>query len=421
MSGVWRRLHGFAHPLARRRVTSLVRATLVAVVASACTLAASSASPSPQATSSSPSPSADPTVAGAWGELRWSAPVVTPDRGSFHDVVSWRDGYAAVGEAIDSGQRFGAAFFSTDGAHWQRTTGVSTFSAVPGVLVTTPNKLIAFVAPFDPGSPPTVDAYTSTDGRSWQRDASLGLRGVSIARVAARDTTLVALGTNVAGQSSLVRYIDGVGWSQGQPPAPRAILRSVTAVRDGFIGVGRDGDPDRSSGGVGVPGVGRPAAWWSADGVTWTALPVEGVAAAGAQLSDVFAVREGYIAVGSDTTDPAVNPRSPLFWSSTDGHDWRLIGPPAHWGTAGANGQQLLVLTRSTNRAAVPDLEAWASLDGRQWTQLKFSGDAVEIPAFEQTTTQPSRVDRILVAPRGVVVLGQQQGTLESWFAEATP
>jgi len=130
-------------------------------------------------------------------------------------------------------------------------------------------------------------------------------------------------------------------------------------------------------------------------------------------------VRDGYLAVGSDTTDAAANPRSPLLWVSADARDWRLAGPPAHQGTMVANGQQTLVFTRTTTGSAA--LEAWVSLDGRQWTQLPFGGDLADVPAFETGVGQPSRVDQVFLARQGVVVLGQLNGHRAAWFADASP
>ena len=316
-----------------------------------------------------------------------------------------------MGQSSDGTQYVGAAFVSADGGQWQRT---STFSVRLGRPVATAARLMAVVN--TPGPPPAVESWVSLDGRTWQRDARLTLTGASVTALAAAGTTIVAVGTDSSGRTTSWRSDDGAEWSQGQPLPPRAIVRKVAATSDGFIAVGRDGEPDIASGGIGAPGIGRPAGWWSADGRSWSAVSVEGTDAAGAQLGDVFRVRDGYFAIGSDTTNPSGNPRSPLVWVSTDARDWRLQGPPAHWGIAGTNGQQAVVFTRATN--GTPPLEAWITQDGSQWAQLSFSGDVADIPAFETGVGQPSRVDEVFVDSRGVIVIGQQNGHPATWFAE---
>jgi hypothetical protein len=194
-------------------------------------------------------------------------------------------------------------------------------------------------------------------------------------------------------------------------------VRSVAAARDGFVALGRDGEPDAGSGGIGVPGVGRPAAWTSPDGRAWSAAQVEGTEAAGAQLSEAFRVADGFFAIGSDTTAPGQNPRSPLIWVSADARVWSLVGPPPQWGLASANGRQAVVFSAADFGTVT--LGAWTTLDGRDWTKLSFGGDLGELPAFQTAVGQASRVDRILVGSRGVVVVGQRNGQPTAWFAEA--
>ena len=372
-------------------------------------------SASQQATLLSPEPAASstvlPTRQGTWTELRWSAPGLIPDDAGILDVVSWHGGYVAVGDVAGVDGHVAAAFISADGVRWERT---STFPANPAI-VATPTRLIALVN--RPGPPQAVEAWASLDGRSWQRDESLALSGASLGRLAAHARTIVAIGTDAAGRPAMWRSVDSAAWSSVQEPSTRAIVRRVAAVRDGFVAIGRDGEPDVARGGVGVRGVGRPAAWWSADGGAWSVLQVQGVEAEGAELSDIFEVTDGYFAVGSDTTTPGQNPRSPLLWYSADGRDWRMIGPPAHWGRVSANGRQAVIFAAADFGTVA--LGAWASQDGRGWNQLSFSGDVAEMPAFETAVGQSTRVDSVFAEPNGIIVIGQQNGHITAWFAEA--
>jgi hypothetical protein len=216
------------------------------------------------------------------------------------------------------------------------------------------------------------------------------------------------------------RSVDAGGW-QRVPLASTAVLRGVVSVADGFLAVGRDGEPDQGSGGVGIRGVGRPAAWWSADGLTWSPAQVEGTPTGGAQLSEVFPIANGYIALGSYATAPAANPRSAMLWVSADAHAWRLAGEPPHWpGSLRSNGRQAVILGVSRASDGTVATAAWVSEDGLQWSPLSFGGDLTNVPvqASEAGGRQPS-FDQSFGEPGGILVLGRQGGELASWFAAA--
>jgi hypothetical protein len=128
-------------------LTALAVVSVLLVLGSTIGRTPVAASPSPQAnapaTQPSPastqatSPSVSPSRAGAWTELRWSGPSAVPDQGVFSAAVAWREGYVAIGSASAASQRVGAAFASTDGVRWQRTTPESTFSEIPAYMVAT--------------------------------------------------------------------------------------------------------------------------------------------------------------------------------------------------------------------------------------------------------------------------------------------
>ena len=377
-------------------------------------------SPSVQPTAVSaqptPSPRTSPARAGTWTSLHWSAPSILPDSAGFRDVVAWRDAYIAIGEVPGPGAYIGAAFASTDGLRWERTTEDSSFSAIPDRLVRTATRLIAFGARND--APLSVQAWTSFDGRTWRPETTLALSGLGLVAVAAHDATIVAAGVDENGTSAIWRSVDGAAWSASKSLSEHAIVRGVASVADGFVALGREGQPDVASGGIGSPGIGRPAAWWSGDGRTWIAGQVEGVEAPGAQLIQAFGVADGLFAIGSD--NPTAT-RSASLWSSTDARDWRLIGPPARWGFAATNGEQAVVLAFG---GVGRDPEGWTSFDGRLWTPLDFSGDLIHLPVTQQFVGMAGHIDRIYVMPRGVLVIGQviadQAGSPAAWFAEAS-
>jgi len=376
-------------------------------VISSPSAAATSSPPQPPSLTpqhASPSPAPQPR-AGSWTALRWSAPSLIP---GLLTVVSWHDGFVAVADVPGPDGHVGAAFTSSDALRWERT---ATFASTPNIVATA-TGLVAVVNSF--GASPSIETWVSADGKTWQRQERLALAGATFFKIAARDRTIVAAGVDATGRAKLWSSTDGAQWSQGQVPASRAIVRGVSAVGDGFLAVGRDGEPDTGSGGVGVRGIGRPAGWGSADGRTWDAVRVDGVDAVGAELFDVFRVADAFFAIGSDSN---ANPRGPALWISVDARDWSLVGSPPHWGLASANGKQAVVFGFADFGTA--ELGAWSSIDGRDWTRLSFTGDVADIPGFQQDVGHASRVDQIFVVSRGVIVIGQQNGQLTIWFAEA--
>jgi len=148
---------------------------------------------------------------------------------------------------LGAGQRVGAAFASTDGARWQRTTAQSTFSEIPAYMVATSTRLIALAN--RPSPPASVVAWVSLDGRGWQHEPDLALAGVIVSQVAVRDGVILALGTDASGRVAMWRSDDGGRWTQ-TPASPAGIVRGIAAVNDGFLALGRDGAPDVGSGGV---------------------------------------------------------------------------------------------------------------------------------------------------------------------------
>lgn len=270
-----------------RRVVPLllvvIAAALVAVIATGVrgrsSVAASpsaAANPTPmlppsasQSASSSPPPQ---PRAGSWVELHWSSPSLIPQGAVLLDAVVWRDGFVAAADVAGAEAHAGATFISADGLSWERT---ATFAATPTIFATS-SGLVAVVNLV--GAPRSLETWTSVDGRSWQRQDRLALAGVAITSVAARAGAMVAAGLDTSGRTMVWSSTDGAPWSPGQLPA-RAIVRSVAGVGDGFVALGRDGEPDAGSGGIAAPGVGRPAAWTSVDGRTWTLARVEGSAA----------------------------------------------------------------------------------------------------------------------------------------------
>ena len=387
-------------------------AIALAIASGACAAPAAIASPTVSAPATV-APSPQPTPAAPWTALRWSAPVPMADQGVIYQVMSWHDGYVGAGQSTDGGAYVGATFSSPDGLHWQRTA----ILPLGPVLVVTGTGVIAVVTDRDTAVP-KVRVWVSSDGRVWQPQDALTMTGATIDHLAARGSTILGVGTDSSGGAAVWRSTDGAAWTRGDPPSGHAIVRAVATVSDGFLALGREGEPDVASGGIGVRGVGLPAAWWSADGRAWTALQVEGTPAAGAQLIQVLAVADGYFAVGSDTTDPSLNPRTALIWTSSDGRAWKLAGPPPSWNAVGANGERAVYVVPSASGSR--DLEAQVTRDGTHWTRLVFTGDLTDVPNVPGFT-RAAQLDQFFVMPKGIIFTGQQNGAPVAWFADAEP
>jgi hypothetical protein len=382
------------------------------VVAASCGQGALAPSATPETSATTPTPQQTQTVntVRVWNELRWSSPAPIPDGGAIIDVVPWRAGYVAVGQASDGDRYVGAAFISQDGTTWARTSATGLFPVNPTRVVATSSSLMAFATVQDGN--PSVMVWTSSDGQVWHVQPGLALAG-SLVSVVAHADWVVAVGRETSGVTKVWRSADGVKWTSSAGPGPRAVVRGVASVADGLVAFGRDGAPDTVSGGVNVAGIGRPAAWWSLDGDRWASLNVEGAETAGAELGGMFALADGLFASGSNS--PAgQSTRTLLLWTSPDGRDWRLIGVPAHWGQVGANGEYGVIFSP----AGPTGFEAWATRDGSRWSLVAPAGDTARMPAYSTGVGQSSRIDRIFVVPRGVVVIGQRDGQVAAWFAE---
>jgi hypothetical protein len=406
------------------------------------------------------------TRLGAWTGLEWSAPFepfpITLRAGAAQDVAiaaiadvtAWHGGYVGVGSISHGSQCDEAAFFtSDDGVSWavaqKASSGDQRISMMcPAFVVRTANGLVA-MGEWRVWSSADGVHWTEIDSRSWRALWSSGLP--QLMGVASGPGGLVAIGTDPASHRSIVAHsADGRVWQRVDPPASGTPIVYDLATYDGrYVLVGRDGQPDNDptlNHPAIQPGIGRPAAWLSSDGVTWTAAQVEGSRVQGGGLGRVLVGSDGLFAIGNDTPSDYYpyadysQGRSLTAWVSAGGTRWTIAGAlgtdlPPMGGLTASDGTHMVALGLRQSAAWLgiedwveQDPTAWSSTDGSHWTALTVSGKAPAVDFLglepELTGNLPDSAvwlsgDRILMLGRGDGVPINQPNA-NQWFRFGT-
>jgi hypothetical protein len=213
-------------------------------------------------------------------------------------------------------------------------------------------------------------AFTSPDGVTWQPapgTIAQDLAGVSAVTVAAGPAGYVVVGNSDMWWSS-----DLASWSRASGIDDGQVL-AVTADAHGFLAVGsRDG---------------KPAAWTTSDGRTWTAIALPLPAAASSAVLQQIAVNGNrVVALGQETAGGGVRPFAVL--SVDGGARWVQVpfatpGPDTSFTAliAGARGFTAVGQYGPSGQAAPA---AWTSATGVAWARTELSGltDAYRITAL---------------------------------------
>jgi len=404
-----------------------------------------SASPSvsPSATpSGQPSPTPPPSVSPApttsptpgsigWSSLTWSQGVVLADGQFVEDLVPWSDGYVGVG-GIDTGSGLDTAFFSSgDGIHWTlvkrlpSTQSEAVSGVAAGHVVRIGNRLLAVGTAFmnAPGARPDFapPLWVSDDGIRWTRLESpswdAAMVGAGVWKLISGPEGVVA----VSGDSIVLHSPDGSTWTRVTLPATeRAIARDAIEYSGGFVIVGRDGQPDPFSedNGGQSPGVGRPAAWISTDGVHWSEASVEGSDVAGATLARVVAIRSGFLALGTSTTADYRDAKL-TSWTSADGQTWSIVTDPklpfatTPYPAYAADGDRAVVFGLAPEGSGPA---AWITSDGMAWTRLALASSPAQVDCGGSSCL---RLQQAWLTPDGVIVMGTPGAVTPEtfWFA----
>ncbi len=428
-----------------------------------------SASPgeSPSA-SPSRSPSATPPPSG-WTGLSWSDPVVPSARGGLRieDVAAWGEGYVAVGETgvTDPATEQGAFLTSPDGLAWtvvqtadlRRSGELMTHVFVVGGRLLATAEGGGVDCPADTACPTpdfSPDLWMSTDGSRWTPidspswHAGWSNAGAPMWMVAGK-AGIIAVGYQGRGVGEpgqppapavpLVLYSrDGTTWAPADTAHgfAHAVFRDAVAFPGGFVIVGRNGVRDPSTEVVDPAnplalGIGRPAAWVSSDGISWTVAQVDGIKIAGGELTDVEAGAGGLFAIGAGS--PSAGDATPSGWSSADGATWHVVGRlgkelpaidqainqvPTFGSTVlASDGRHIVVLDRDAPGSQT--MAAWVSSDGATWVRLSFAGSTSlpRIGRYDANDAQGTYVTGATVLPDRIVVSGYGARTDALWMA----
>jgi hypothetical protein len=305
-----------------------------------------------------------------------TAPIVTPAVALPSPVVSASPGWTAARveqPAAIEGQPTDAPVFC---------------SPCHPILGTYINALVAsggryLALGFD--QPPShAAAWSSVDGLSWQRLASLPAPdGSSISAAVAAPgaggsgTGLVAVGTS-GGSAAVWHTADGATWTvESLPPPLRAgtteILTAIVRTGGGYVAAGY---LDSAAG--------RTATFWrSADGASWTRATAQ-LPSGSSEVTGVAAASGGgaIVAVGISGDERR---GTAAAWRSTDGGtSWQAISSSSL-----AIGRMLAVATGKSGFSAVGETkdqtgaEAWTSTDGVSWSvvadQLALANDGFQM------------------------------------------
>ncbi len=263
-------------------------------------------------------------------------------------------GLVAVGFVFPG--TYAAAWTSADGRDWQRVAGFPAPELSSARAVATgPHAVVAVGTVRATGA-----GWWSTDGRAWQA-AQLappeGVAATELDAVAALGDGFVAGGSQVridgSASAALWSSPDGRAWA-AEPIAPGAAGAGIHALASGPSGL-------VAVGWASIGATTRATAWRSADGRAWTAATVAG--ADGAKIEAVIATDSGWLAVGSRDDQ-----REAATWTSRDGLLWTAAPSGDGLRNHGGRVQMLGVTADGPGFVAVGDKDSVGNGDATTWT-----------------------------------------------------
>ncbi|MCO5985779.1 hypothetical protein NE235_06620 [Actinoallomurus spadix] len=287
--------------------------------------------------------------------------------------------------AVGSTNGDAAEWLSADGRTWQRARTVSREGRQRLTAVASGNAGLLAVG-FDGTAPRRPLVLTSRDGTNWQSADGAGVFKPS--GKAALTTSAAAMGPAgyvVVGEDgfSAVTWFsaDLKSWQRGKAPEKKALegtrntgrwMRDVAAGPFGYVAVGGLNDPGTHS-----DRPGRPAAWTSADGRTWTLRQLPLPAGTVEAWFDHVAAK-GSVLVATGTATAPSGPQAFAFLSADGGRTWQqtpLTDATTNTAvTATAATPRGFVIAGTAGRPGATDVMLWSSGDGRTWTSARPKG-----------------------------------------------
>ena len=250
---------------------------------------------------------------------------------------------------------------------------VFAMGCAPSAPSTSPTSRPTQVATSSIGPSPLASSVPSTTGTpstttGWQPiPDQISISNVGLRDVVWTGSRFIAIGTDLEhGGGAVLDSSDGLSWQrQASGPEDAAYLVALAAGPRGIVAIG-DIDEHRSS-------------WVSDDGLTWTSradafVAFDPAADTFVLINDAIATDDGWLAVGAEhpvcMDDCGLPPIRAIVWTSTDGLEWtRVLDQGPFKGGAMSRvtrgGPGYVAVGWAGDHAAV-----WTSIDGRVWLRV---------------------------------------------------
>ena len=343
--------------------------------------------------------------------------------------------------AVGWDERGAAAWTSSDGQTWEpvppEELGPGTINDVtavgPGLVAvgTTDNELRR-IQGTQPGGPSQGVVWTSEDGRTWTRFDDLPV--IRDADFGPSDITAGGPGVVAVGAQNRAWFSsDGLAWEAASVPSvpddvypgddgrhPQIYMTDVASSGDRLLALGTallkgGGPPPEYETWI-------PVMWTSADGRSWTDVPVDPeVFPREGSIDALTHGPGGFVAVGSDGDRPAV-------WRSADGLGWHRVSSKAFasrvalpgrssamWSIAASELGYVAVGVDGFCEIECRSVEAaiWTSKDGESWTRVS-PGDVFKTDTQAETGAQAWQV---VAWGSRFVVEGEYDGRDSIWVS----
>jgi hypothetical protein len=246
-----------------------------------------------------------------------------------NDGVAWHSVEVADASDVDAlhavalaGEGEGVAFGATDldpSRMWSPAVGTSPWAPVEAGGIDGRVNAVAMDAgrwvavgdlvDHETGMATAGAAWTSDDGRRWERLAELPLNEGTISDVVITGETAVVAGFDVDGGRMWTSRDGGDLESVDDGEFDAASIEGIARGNAGYVALGRT-----------LADL-RPVVWTSEDGVSWTRTAVSGdTFPPDLQINDLAAFDGALVAVGAA-------PDGGVLWTSRDGRSWTVHTP----------------------------------------------------------------------------------------------